>query len=136
MPRPRKTAATAAAAPFTWRANLACVATYNVLEHDDKMDQFEDRDVPFAAAGGLTMGQLRYWPGVSVPPGALNSIALLKAREFLVSMQKNFTPNKQDASLSSAAVLRATAKVFATKGATLTVLAELVDASFRLPDEQ
>lgn len=32
---------------FAWRNIMACVATYNVLEHDDKMDQFEDVDFPF-----------------------------------------------------------------------------------------
>jgi hypothetical protein len=128
-------AAAADPTPFRWRENMACVATYNVLEHDDKMDQFEDADVAFDDAAGLQMGQLRFWPGVSLPAGAIDSIARLKAQEFLFLIQKNFTSKKQDPSLSSGGVIRATGKVFATRTATLADLAELVDASFRFPDE-
>lgn len=134
--RARSNRASAAdAAPFRWRNSMACVATYNVLEHDDKMDQFEDLDFPFEAAAELQMGQLRYWPGVSLPAGAMDTIARGKAKEFLVLIQKNFTARKQDPSMSSGDVIRAAAKVFATRTATLVELAELVDASIRFPDE-
>lgn len=38
----KTTSNTAEAPEPVWRDRIACVATYNVLEHDDKMDQFED----------------------------------------------------------------------------------------------
>ena len=59
MPAAKKTP-TFAPPPVAWGNTLPCVATYNVLEHDDKMDQFEDQDHPFADAGTLTMGELRF----------------------------------------------------------------------------
>lgn len=128
-------AATSAREPFRWRNNMACVATYNVLEHDDKMDQFEDVDIAFDDAADLEMGQLRFWNGVSPPAGAMDTIARLKAQEFLFLIQKNFTSKKQDPSLTSGGVIRAVGKVFATRTATLADLAKVVDASFRFPDE-
>ena len=124
----------AASAAFGWGNTLACVATFNVLEHDDKMDQFEDKDTPFDQAGSLTMGKLRYWPGGSLPPGGLETVALLKAQEFRNGVVKNFTGAKQDLSLGKATVIRALAKVFGKKSGTLTDLAAIIATSFTFPD--
>lgn len=129
------TAPTSGPVPFRWKNDMACVATFNVLEHDDKMDQFEDVDVPFDKAGGLQMGQLRYWPGVSLPADALDSLGRLKAQEFLKLLSKNFSSKKQDPSLTAAGVIRKVGKIFAKKTATLSDLAAEVDASFLFPDE-
>jgi hypothetical protein len=104
-----------------------------VLEHDDKMDQFEDVDHPFATAGTLTMGDLRFWPGVALPTGAIEDIALLKAQEFLKLVAKHFTSKKTDPAISSASVLRATAKVFGKKSGQLVELAAILAASFAFP---
>src|SRR5262245_22362024 len=41
---------------FEWKENLACMATYNVLEGDQFLDQFEDTDIPFATAGDTPLG--------------------------------------------------------------------------------
>jgi hypothetical protein len=119
---------------FVWQASsIACVATFNVLEHDDKMDEFEDVDTPFDKAGKLKMKALRFWPGVSPPPGGLELVAQLKSREFLGLVAKNFSPFKRDPSLTSAAMLRDAAALFATADATLKDLAALVDARFAFP---
>lgn len=126
---------TATALTFAWRNNIACVSTYNVLEHDDKMDQFEDVDVPFDKAGDLTMKQLRFWPGLELPASAIDTIARMKAREFLVLVQKHFTAKKEDPATRSGDVIRAVGEVFATGDATLTTLAKTADSFIRFPDE-
>jgi hypothetical protein len=119
---------------FVWQASsMACVATFNVLEHDDKMDQFEDVDVPFDKAGKLKMKALRFWPGLTPPPGGLEMVAELKSREFLTLVSKNFSARKRDPALTSAAMLRDTAALFAKADATLKDLAALVDARFSFP---
>jgi hypothetical protein len=132
----RRSVAAKTAAPVTgWRNSQACVATYNVLEHDDKMDQFEDTDVPFDAAGRLSMKQLRYWPGIDLPDGALSMIALGKAREFLVLVQKNFTARKEDPNMKSGEVIRSVGKLFEREDATLEQIAVVLDSFIRFPDE-
>jgi hypothetical protein len=132
-----KTASTTAeAAAPTWRNRIACVATYNVLEHDDKMDQFEDVDVPFEAAGELKMKQLRFWPGLDLPAGAIDTIARGKSREFLIHVQKHFTAKKEDPNMRAGDVIRAVGNLFATGDTTLLQLANLVDGFIRFPDEQ
>ena len=47
---------------YVWRNNNACVATYKVMVGDYFLDQFEESNVPFANAGAVKMGQLRYFP--------------------------------------------------------------------------
>lgn len=128
-------ASAAAAAPLAWGHSLPCVATYNVLEHDDKMDEFEDKDFPFDAAGALNMGSLRYWPGLGLPPGGMDALALLKAQQFRNLLVKNFTGTKQDADMGKAQVIRALAKVFGKKSGTLLELAAVVAASFTFPTQ-
>jgi hypothetical protein len=131
----RKAPRAADVTDVTWRNSIACVATYNVLEHDDKMDQFEDVDVPFDVAGDLAMKKLRYWPGVDLPAGAIDTIAIGKAREFLGLVQKHFTSKKEDPRMRAADVIRAVAKVFANGDATLKELAGVTDSFIRFPDE-
>lgn len=106
--------------------DMACVATYNVLEHEDKMDQFEDADVPFESAAALEMGELRYWPGVSLPAGGMQMLALLKAQEFLDLVARNFTAVRRHEGLTRPKTIRAAAKVFARKKGTLAELADIV----------
>lgn len=130
---PAAAAATTTTATLPWSHSLPCVATYNVLEHDDKMDEFEDADFPFDSAGTLSMGQLRYWPGLSLPPGGIDSLALLKAQQFRNLLVKNFTGTKQDPAMGKAKVIRALAKVFAKKSGTLADLAAVVAAHFTFP---
>lgn len=126
-------AATTAATPFAWGNSMPCVATYNLLEHDDKMDEFEDKDFPFDTAGALTMDALRFWPGLGLPAGGIDSLALLKAQQFRNLLVKNFTGTKQDPAMGKAEVIRALAKVFGKKSATLLDLAAVVKASFTFP---
>jgi len=97
------------------------------------MDEFEDKDVPFDTAGSLTMGKLRYWPGVSMPPGGLDGLALLKGQQFRNLVIKNFSGAKQDPNMGKAQVIRALAKVFGKKSGTLADLAAVVAANFTFP---
>lgn len=124
----------AKAADFKWdEGDIACVATYKVLELPAGMDEFEDADWPIAKAGELPMSELRGWPGVDVPGGDLSKFGRLMARDFLPKVQHMFHGKKRPGSPSSAAVITEFQGIFATETATLTDLARQVSQRFVFP---
>jgi len=122
-------------ADYKWRDNLACVATYKILEADKLLDQFEDSDVAFEGAGKLTMGKLRYYPKTTSNPNILEILSMEISRKFLTYVVKYYTSKKEVPSEESADIISAVAAVFLDKDATLAKLAGVVDAKIRFPDE-
>jgi len=122
-------------AEFTWRENLACVATYKVLEGDQFLDQFEDTDIPFDEAGPVKLGDLRYYPKTTDNPRIIELLALEIARTFLRHVVKLFTVTKEIPKDSSADIIRALQSRFADKDATIEQLAGVLDAKLKFPDE-
>lgn len=122
-------------AEYAWRENLACLATYKVLEDDHLMDQFEDINTPFAKGGELEMGSLRYYPKTTSNPALIELLALTKAHEFLTFVAKLYTMKKELPAETSASIIRAVAKVFEKESATLAQLASVLDAKLKFPDE-
>ncbi len=120
---------------YEWRNNLACVATYNILEGGKFLDQFEDVDTPFAKAGTLKLNKLRYFPRTTTNPVLLEMAATTLARSFLVHLGKTFTNRKQDRSKASQDIVDALSAIFADGSKTLCDVAETVDAMFQFPDE-
>jgi hypothetical protein len=55
---------------FEWKENIACVATYNVLEGENFLDEFEDADHPFKQAAGVKLKTLRYFPKTTSNPAS------------------------------------------------------------------
>lgn len=121
---------------FEWKENLACMATYNVLEGDQFLDQFEDTDIPFEDAGDTALGTLRYFPKTTSNPQIIKVISLEIARSFLQTLLKVFTVRKEDPSVSTPKTLKAIASVFENPKKTIADLAELVDKHVKFPDEQ
>jgi hypothetical protein len=122
-------------ADYVWRENLACVATYKILEGDKFLDEFEDADYPFDKAADLTMGRLNYYPKTTTNPDIIKMLALETARAFIKHLVKTYTVWKEDDADTSAAIILAIAKVFEGKDNTLTDLAEVVDQKIHFPDE-
>ncbi|WAC60334.1 hypothetical protein [Brevundimonas sp. SL130] len=120
---------------YLWRDNLACVATYNVLEGEIFLDEFEDAAFPFAEAGSLKMGQLRYFPHTTSNPDIVELLALEQARKFLRFIGKAYLIRKQRPADTTATAIRALAKIFSNENATVLQLAEVVDKLILFTDE-
>jgi hypothetical protein len=119
---------------FEWRENLACIATYKVLEGDGFLDQFEDADLPFAKAATVKLGTLRYFPKTTSNPDLIEVLSFEIARRFIAILTKVFTVKKEKAN-SSAEIIAALAEVFADPNMTIKDLAEVVDENVRFLDE-
>lgn len=122
---------------FEWSEdNQACVATYKVLESDHFLDQFEDADLPFAQAGVVKLGTLRYYPKTTAKPEIIEIVSLEIARKFLTFVTKIFTVKKQDRKVSTFEIIDDLAKIFADKNKTIAQLAAVVDENVKFPQEE
>ena len=131
-----KRGAPAAAAAGAWSAErIACVATYKILEGEEFLDQFEDADVPFEEAADLEMGRLLYYPKTTANASIIRLLSLQMAQKFLHHVVSTFTVKKEDPGKDTAETVKDLAEVFAQKNATLSELAEVVDADVRFPGE-
>jgi hypothetical protein len=120
---------------FAWSDQMVCVATYNILEAESFMDQFEDSKTPFKKAGALKLGTLRYFPTLPISGLQMEALSIEVARTFLRHLAKNFTSQKENPALSSASIIRAVAGAFVDGKKTLTDLAKVVDDNFKFKDE-
>lgn len=128
-------AAARGAAPFEWRASLACIATYRVLEDNDKLDQFEEADLPFDSAPDQLLSELRYFPKTTNNRDIIKVLSFEIARKFLNLLVRNFTVKKENEQLESADILRALAAQFGARDTTIKSLAATVDELIRFGDE-
>jgi hypothetical protein len=119
---------------FEWQPNLCCVATYRVLEGNDKLDQFEEDDLPFDDAPDKLLSGLRYYPGTTANRDIIELVSFEIARRFLKLLVLNFTVTREK-DVSSAQILRALAREFASATATIKTLAGTVDRTIRFGDE-
>jgi hypothetical protein len=120
---------------YEWRNNNACVATYNVLEGETFLDQFEDVDIPFDEAPDVTMAKLRYFPKSTGNPNLLDVLGNQMARKFLKHVSKTFTLQKQTPGKKTADFIEELSGVFSSKSGTLRDLAEILDDNVKFPDE-
>ncbi len=121
---------------YEWRENLACVATYKILEGDKFLDQFEDAAIPFNKAGSVKLGDLRYFPKTTQNTNIIQMLALEMARKFLTYVVKTYTVSKEDPKKTTAAVIMALAEIFADPKKTIAQLAEVIDNNAKFPDEE
>jgi hypothetical protein len=112
---------------------MPCVATYNVLEGDRFLDQFEDTDIPFDEAGDVKVGTLRYFPRTTTNPDIIELLALQMAQKFMAFIQKTFTITKHDPTDSAAKIIRDVAAVFADPKRVIKDLAEIVSERVDFP---
>jgi len=120
---------------FEWKENMACVATYKILEGEEFLDQFEDADVPFEDADELTMGKLRYFPKTTGNAAIIELLSLQIAQRFLTDLVKTFTVKKEMPSRKTSVTITDLAAIFEDKDKTVLELAEVVDEHVKFPDE-
>lgn len=120
---------------YTWCENQACVATYNVLEGDMFLDQFDDLNIPFSEAAAVKMRELRYFPQTTNNPNLLEILSLETARKFVRCLQRVFTVSRQDRRNSSADIVKSIANIFENGDKTILDLARVVDQKIKFPEE-
>jgi len=120
---------------FEWKENMACVATYKILEGEEFLDQFEDADVPFEDADELTMGKLRYFPKTTGNAAIIELLSLQIAQRFLTDLVKTFTVKKEMPSRKTSVTITDLVAIFEDKDKTVLELAEVVDEHVKFPDE-
>jgi len=120
---------------FEWKENMACVATYKILEGDKFLDQFEDADIAFKDAGDVKLGTLSYFPRTTTNAEIIDLAGLEMSRMFFKHLSKTFTIKKEDAQDESAAIILAVGAVFKDPEKTIKDLAQVVDDRIKFPDE-
>lgn len=121
---------------YKWRQNMACVATYNILEGDSFLDQFEDSEISFKDAEKVKLNTLPYYPQTTNNPEILRIAGYEYARLFIKYLVKIYTVSRQNIKTSSAEILTAIAETLMDGEKTILELAEVVDDNIRFPDEQ
>lgn len=120
---------------YRWEVNLACIATYKVLEGDQLMDQFEEEDISFETAHNIKMEELRFYPKTTSNADIIDVIAYEIARKFLKLLVKNYSVKKEKSQIKSAQIIDSLASIFRNKKASIKDLAENVDSLIKFSDE-
>jgi hypothetical protein len=120
---------------YEWKANLACIATYKVLEGNNNLNQFEESVIPFEKAPEVTMDQLRYYPHTTNNPDLIEVKSYEIARKFVKSIVNLYSVKKEKKEMNSAEIIKEIAQIFARGGATILNLAETVDRLIKFQDE-
>jgi hypothetical protein len=120
---------------FEWKENMACVATYKILEGENFLDQFEDADIPFDEAAEVPMGRLRYFPKTTANAEIIRLLSLQIAQRFLTDLVKTFTVKKEMPRKATSDTIVELAAVFANNKKTILDLAKVVDDNVKFPDE-
>jgi len=120
---------------FSWRPNLVCIATYNLLEGDDAMDQFDESDIPFDKAADVALKGLRYFPKTTTNDYILDVIFYEVAKKFVTLLVKNYSVNTEKDELNSMDIIEAISGIFRDGEKTIKDLASATDELFKFPDE-
>lgn len=120
---------------YEWKANLACIATYKVLEGNNYLDQFEESVIPFEKAPEVTMDRLRYYPHTTSNPELIEVKSYETARKFVKLLVDSYSVKKEKNEMNSAEIIKEIAQIFARGGATILDLAETVDRLIKFQDE-
>ncbi|MDQ2640267.1 MAG: hypothetical protein M3Y79_06780 [Pseudomonadota bacterium] len=129
--------ALAADAPqFEWSStNLACVATYHVLEGDQFLDQFEDVRLPFEDAADALLCDLRYFPHTLNAEDLLPLIAFEMGKEFLALVADTYVVFAEDPGQELQDMVQEISDLFASSEATFSDLAKVTDKILKFEQE-
>lgn len=120
---------------YKWKSNLACIATYKVLEGDQFLDQFEEHDVPFDNAPNIKIGDLRFYPKTTSNVDIIELISFEVTRKYLKLIVKTYSVKKEKSQMASSKIITLLASIFKNKDATIKDLAEKVDLLIKFFDE-
>jgi hypothetical protein len=122
-------------ADYKWRNNIACVATYRILESDRFLDQFEDTVIPFSEAGTTKLSDLRYFPKTTGNANILEILSLEISRQFIKYLVKLYTVRKENSQNTTAEIIQGLATIFANGDSVVRDIAAYADEAINFPDE-
>ena len=118
-------------AGFVWSdENWACKATYNILESNSMLDQFEEFLLRFPVAGEFKLHDLPYAQG-GISASDFAGRADQMSRKFFFYLLKHYTNRAERPSDTYQEVHRAFTKQFKSTDGTFRTLAEQVDGFFK-----
>lgn len=119
---------------YEWKQNMACVATWTIMQSPKFLNQFDSN---FEKSADKKMSEMRYFPKIAggISPTMMKGLSLGMAQQFIIDLVGSFTKLKQNKDDDSADLHRKLAAVFAKGDATMTDLAAAVDAIAKFPDE-
>lgn len=124
------------ATTVSWNAkNLACIATYNILEGDSLLNQFDRMFLDFDAAGAVPLSRLPYFPKFGGAASDIEGRAAQMARQYFKFLVTLFTNRKERPADSIESMLRKFASLFASSSATIGDLAQAADAFLKFKGE-
>ena len=122
--------------PFQWSdENMGCIATYNILEGDKLLNQFDRVFLPFDKAGDTLLSGLPYFPKFGAAADDIEGRAAQMARHYFKFLITLFTNRKENPADSIEAVLGSFAALFASEEATIAQLAEAADGFLKFEGE-
>lgn len=122
--------------PFTWsKSNMACVATYNILEGDNLLNQFDVFFLGFDAAPQVKLSSLPYFPKFGASPIDIEGRAAQMARQYFKFLIQLFTNRKENPADSVEKMLAAFGALFASSTATIGDLAAAADGFLKFAGE-
>ena len=121
---------------YQWTGdNLACIATYSILENDDMLNQFDDSYLKFEEAGKVKLSSLPYWGKFGMSAADREGRADQMARKFFLYVVRNYTKRKERSMDTVEQVVEHLARAFGSDKATFTDLAHITDDYFKFGNE-
>lgn len=115
--------------------NVACIATYNILEGDQLLNQFDRVFLSFANAGGTKLSSLPYFPKFGGAASDIEGRAAQMARQYFKFLITLFTNRKERPADTIEKMLGALAALFESKTATIADLAAAADGFLKFKGE-
>jgi hypothetical protein len=115
--------------------NMACVATYNILEGDKLLNQFDHIFLGFDEAGDVLLSSLPYFPKFDAAPDDLEGRAAQMARQYFRFLISLFTNRKERRADSVEKMLSKFGELFNSTTATIADLARAADDFLKFKDE-
>lgn len=121
---------------FAWSdKNMACIATYNILEADGLLNQFDRVFLPFSKAGETALSSLPYFPKFGGAAADIEGRSAQMARKFFKLLLVLYTNRTEHPNDTIEKMLATFAALFASKKATFSDLAEAADNILKFKGE-
>lgn len=121
---------------FVWtEKNVACIATYNILEGDQLLNQFDRVFLSFSDSGATMLSSLPYFPKFGGAESDVEGRAAQMARQYFKFLITLFTNRKERPADTVEAMLGKFGSLFASKTATFADLAQAADAFLKFKGE-
>lgn len=121
---------------FIWTdKNMACIATYNILEGDQQLNQFERFFLSFNDAGKMQLCKLPYYPKFGGAAADIEGRAAQMARQYFKFLIIHYTNRKERSADNLEAILAVFQALFSSTSATITDLAKAADDFLKFKSE-